>query len=172
MLTLLKALLPTVITLAVGTFWLNRFFVSRANLAALVERVCDALDALKDDCAEYWSVPYSDDRSSELTVLEAQIKGRMQQISALVDLIQSKRPELSDQVRVLLVDLHDACTGGEFESKQRQADRGRFMRVVRIIYKIAVELQRLKIWGGALVEFIDAQCHDLRAGRRGSERVI
>jgi hypothetical protein len=173
MLSLLKLIAPTILTLAVGTYWLNRLFIARANFAALVERICNALDSLKDDCAEYWSVPYTADKEPEQSVLEAKIKGRVQQISSLIGLVADKRPNMPASIHGLLVDLLDACTGGDFETKARNADRGRFMRIVATIYKLTVELQRLKIWSGAVAEFIDERCSEFgNRGRGASGKVL
>jgi hypothetical protein len=58
-----------------------------------------------------------------------------------------------------MVTLVDACSGGDFESKKRIADKGRFMKIVSTIYKLAVSLQRLKIWTDGLGRFIDDECH-------------
>lgn len=168
MLEFLKLVVPTILTLSVGTFWLNRLFVARANFASLVERICDALDTLQEDCADYWSVPYAADKEAEQTVSEAKIKGRLQQISLLIGLVRDKRPNTPPEVDTLLVDLLDACTGGDFESKSRTADRGRFMRVVATIYKLAVALQRLKIWNGTLAQFIDERCNEFASRSGGS----
>lgn len=154
----LLAIVPTALTLLVGSFWINRLFVARGNFATLIDRVCNSLDALMDDCAQYWSVDYSVADESKLELLEAKIKGRMIQISMLIELIYEKRKHLTGALRGHLADLADACTGGLFESKTRKKEKGRHMKIVRISYTIAVELMRQKIWTSRLGEFIDEVC--------------
>lgn len=148
MLAFIKSIIPSLITVGGGGYLINRFFVSRANLAALIERVCDVMDELRDDCASYWSVDCDTTDPKEMahqSVLETKIKAEVLQVNALVGLLADKRRDMPDDVRVLILDLVDNCTGGKFESKDRKADKPRFMRIVTGINSISVELQRLKI---------------------------
>lgn len=172
MLAFLKSIAPAVITVGGGGYLLNRFFVGRANLAAVVERICDVMDGLRDDCASYWSVDSTSDPEMlpEQTVLETKIKAEALQVSALVCLIADKRRDIPDDVRVLILDLVDNCTGGDFETKDRKANKARFMRIVTTINKISVELQRLKIWTPTLFPDIASFLGSRDGEKRNRER--
>lgn len=164
----LKLIAPPLLTVGVGGYLLNRFFVGRATLAAVIERVCNVLDELRDDCASYWSVDYpkAQDKIPEQFVLETKIKAEVLQISALVHLIAEKRNDVPDVLRLHLIDLQDYCTGGDFESKQRRAEKERYMRIMTCINSIAVELQRLKIWPARILpRFLDDVITDMGLNR-------
>jgi hypothetical protein len=137
---------PAILTLIGGGLLLNWYFAGRANLGALVERICDCLDQLRDDCGVYWSDNCETDNPASNRILETKIKSGVCQIAALIGLVAEKRPPFSSQTRTLLADLNDACTGGDFESVGRKRDVKRLMRIVSTCGKISVELQRLKIW--------------------------
>jgi len=154
MLDYLRQISPALISLLIGGYWLNRFFVARGNLAALIERICDLLDHLRQDCSEYWSVPHTAEDDAEHGVLEAKIKGQVVLINSLVRLVGDKRRHIPEVVPALILDLVDACTGGDFETKGRKADKLRLMRIVSLSSKIAVELQRLKLWAGVWPDVI------------------
>jgi hypothetical protein len=140
---------PSVLGVLVGAlitgYFLNKYFVRRANIAALVERICDELDALRDDCGEYWSADYDDAKADVAALLESKIKARNLYLGGMVALAAIKHKQAPDDLRVQLFKLMDHCTGGLFESKQRKADRRRYMKIVSSINKIAVELQKFKI---------------------------
>lgn len=135
---------PALVGVLGGGFLVNRFFTHRANLAGLVERICDCLDELREDCGEYWSVPYVENDKPKYDVLEAKIKAQVTHVNALVILI-GQRHTTPDELRKMLLDLLNYCTGGDFESANRKADRMRYMRIVSTINRIAVALHRLKI---------------------------
>jgi hypothetical protein len=63
----------------------------------------------------------------------------------MVLLINQKYGNVSSATRGLILDLQDACTGGDFESRQRKADIHRYMRAFSVIGRISIALQRLKI---------------------------
>lgn len=104
MLDFLRHISPALITVIGGGYLLNRLFVSRANLAALVERICDVMDQLREDCAAYWSIGCAtlDEKKAEEAVLEAKIKSGVLQVNTLVDLIVDKRPDFPASARSLI----------------------------------------------------------------------
>jgi hypothetical protein len=136
---------PALTAVIFGGIVVNHFFVRKANLGGLVDRVCNCLDCLSNDCAEYWSVDFSTEKQHNLAVLEARIKAQVLQINAMVLLINQKYGNVSSATRGLILDLQDACTGGDFESRQRKADIHRYMRAFSVIGRISIALQRLKI---------------------------
>jgi hypothetical protein len=169
MLDYLRHISPALITVIGGGYLLTRFFVGRANFAALVERTCEVLNQLCGDCAEYWCVdtPSDDAEKIKHSVLEGKIKAGVFQVNALVTLMGDKIPSLPTSIRAMILDLADACTGGEFESSSRKANKQQFMRIAINASKIAVELHRLKIWTPTSLRDIEAalDSRDNRSGR-------
>lgn len=45
---------PALVIVLGGGFLVNRFFVRKANLGLLVDRIATQLEVLSSDCAEYW----------------------------------------------------------------------------------------------------------------------
>jgi len=136
---------PALVAVALGGLLVNRFFVRKANLGALVDRVCNSLDGLRDDCASYWTQDFTDAKKTDLDVLEAKIKGSVLHINTIVHLIEEKYGNVPPAMCERILELQDACTGGDFESRKRKADKIRFMRIAACINKLTAHLQRLKI---------------------------
>jgi hypothetical protein len=139
------AILPALTAVGVGGYFLNRFFVKKANLAALVERACDCLDELRQDCAEYWSVDFNAAKEAEFYVIEAKIKSHVLHVSSIVTHIYEKQGRIGVDLNECAVQLSDHCTGGTFETRDRKADRVRYMRIAGCINKTCSALQRLKL---------------------------
>ena len=137
--------LPAVAGVLLGGLVINRFFVRKANVAGLVERACNLLDDLKDLCASYWTRDAAGIEAKEDAISEAKIKASLLQINALVTLLTQKYGPIPESVKPAVLHLVSICTGGDFESRARKADRQNFMRVARAIDALAVELQKLKL---------------------------
>jgi hypothetical protein len=89
----------------------------------------------------------------------------MTQLSALVELAGDKRPKGADKLYELVIALHDACTGGTFETSGRRSDLPRLMRIAATISKVSVELHRLKLW--TPFELLERTLDDRSSGRHG-----
>lgn len=140
-------ILPAVTGVLLGGFVINRFYVRKANVAGLVDRACDRLDELKESCADYWcSCPNSESPEDvkEAAVLEGKIKATVFHINALRGVL-TKKYGLGSDLQAPITRLHDLCTGGSFESKERKADKQRFMKITRTIDDAAMEFQKLKL---------------------------
>ncbi len=104
----------------------------------------------------YWSVGYSS-KPEELAAqgaLEAKIKVQIILIGSLIQLVSDKRRHASDELARLMLELTDAATGGDFETVTRKPDKQRLMKVGATISRIAVELQRQKLWAGVWPDVI------------------
>lgn len=140
-------LLPAVVALGIGGFWLNRFFVRKANLASLVDRSCNSIENLVKKCAEYWTSDYSAADSSKSALLEAEIKATILHINTLVKLIAKKyaRRKIKDDTCKLILDLQNHCTGGQFETRRRTADMIRIVKIISVANKLTEDLHMLKL---------------------------
>ena len=137
--------LPVIVAAVLGGIVINRFFVRKSNVAALVDRACNRLDELRQINAKYWIHNYSTRRAKDLEEIEARIKSEILHIQSLIRVIKNKYGHIPDCMDQKVLNLQDVCTGGDFESKSRKADKKRYMRIVRTINALSVELQQLKL---------------------------
>lgn len=140
-------LLPAVVAIGIGGFWLNRFFVRKANLASLVDRSCNSIEGLVKKCAEYWTSNYSVEEATKSALLEAEIKATVLHINTLVNLIAKKyaRSKITEETCKLILDLQNHCTGGLFETQRRKSDRIRMVRIISVANKLTEDLHMLKL---------------------------
>jgi hypothetical protein len=138
--------LPAFVIVGGGGFFINRFFVRKANLALLIDRVCGQLDLLAADCAEYWTKDQKSLKDGEASTLEARIKGRVLHIGSVVRLADGKYPAgKTNPTARLILDLQDRCTGGEFEVSTRKADRARYLHAVNVMNRLSTQMLSRKI---------------------------
>lgn len=139
-------ILPSLLTLSVGSLVLQKFFVSKANEAAFIDDLIGRLGAVQTDAIEYWADdPNSKgDRTTPVRVLEARIKGGIKALAR--DLAYyTERYGTRHEFNLLLAGLADACSGGDFESTTRKSDSARCIRVVNATSRVKTELLRRKL---------------------------
>jgi len=133
---------PALVAVVLGGLVVNRFFVRRANRARLIECLCDDIAKLLSDCADYWSVDYSAEMKADHWVREARIKGAIVRLNSDIQLLCQKYGIKTPDFCPLILELQEHCTGGEFESCRRKADRARYLRIVNSAKTITSELRR------------------------------
>jgi hypothetical protein len=125
----------------------GRYFGRKTDLSNHVERVCDCLDKLSEDCSTYWLARLPADLTDrEKVLLEAKIKAAILQVYSSIKHIEQKY-RIKEEARVLgkVSRLQTACTGGQFEAAKREPDRSRFMKILRIIHEVQGGLWNLKL---------------------------
>jgi hypothetical protein len=77
-------------------------------------------------------------------LLEQKIKGAIQSLTS--DLrYYSGRYRKKTNFPPLMVEVADACTGGQFESANKTAEASRYLTVVNAINRVKSELMRMKV---------------------------
>lgn len=143
----LRLITPSLVTVLLGAFVIQRFFVARANEAAMIDFLVKELDELRADSLEYWTLP-SDNKEHKLrkVVLAQKIKGAIKIISSDVNYFCSRYCKKKiNEMEILLIEVSDACTGGDFESSTGNVDSGRYISVVNTINRVKSELLRRKL---------------------------
>ena len=138
---------PALVTVTLGGFILQRFFVSRANEASLIDYLLKELDGLRSDALEYWNLDCKNggtECKDKAQILEQKLKGAIRCLSSDLD-HYSKRYRKKADFRSLMVEVSDACTGGDFESVKRTCDRQRYLMVVNTINRVKTELRLGKL---------------------------
>jgi hypothetical protein len=137
---------PSLVTVVVGSLLIQRFFVRKANIAHLIDKICQLMLELKENCASYWPVNQnSPDKRQDLHILEAKIKGDILQLEKSLQFIAEKYNVKIKNDTELIMDLLDRCTGGGFETAKRKSDKERYLKIVNSVNKIHNELQKIKI---------------------------
>lgn len=142
---------PQLIAVLIGGLILQKFFVSRSNEAALIDRLIVELNELRSDALEYWNLDCTkgdkgekDEKRDRARLLEQKIKGAVQGLTS--DLrYYSRRYRRNTDFPPLMVEVADACTGGQFESANKIAETSRYLTVVNAINRVKSELIRMKL---------------------------
>ena len=149
---ILRLVVPPLVTVVFGAFVAQRFFVSRANEAAMADYMVRELNDLRKDALEYWTqAPDAKDCKQRQMVLEQKIKGTIKGLSADINYYcQRYCKTKAGEMEKLLVEVLDACTGGEFESTKKKtengrSDNGRYIVIVNTISRVKSELHRRKL---------------------------
>jgi len=142
-----RIIVPPLITVGLGAYVAQRFFVSRANEAAMVDFMIKELHELQNDSLEYWThAPDSPENKQRQIVLSQKIKGMIKSLSADSTYYCGRYcKQKTVELQGLLVDVADACTGGDFEGVDRKIDTGRYILVVNAINRVKSEFHRRKI---------------------------
>lgn len=143
----LKAIAPSLITVLLGAFVVQKFFVSRANEAALVDFLIKELEELRNDALEYWNLVADSKEDRERQAMVAQkIKGNLKALSADLRFYCERYSRKHEaHFSKLVTNLHDTCTGGDFESQRKKPDSQRYIIVVNAINGIKSDLLRQKL---------------------------
>jgi hypothetical protein len=136
---------PSLVGVLVGGFIVQRYWVRKANESAIIDYLTKELSDLVDETLEYWSLDCAGTtRRAELNRLEARrlepkIKGAIKSINSV--LRHYCRRYCSDvDFDPLMVEVNDACTGGNFEVSRRAADPHRFLTVVNATHRVREHL--------------------------------
>lgn len=144
---ILRIILPPLITVVLGAFVAQRFFVSRANEAAMVDFMVRELHELRKDALEYWTLSTDSPENKQRQIVLAQkIKGMIKSLSADSNYYCDRYCKFkSGELQSLLVEVADACTGGDFETVSKKVDTGRYILIVNAINRVKSEFHRRKL---------------------------
>lgn len=139
---------PALISVVVGAWIVQRFFVSKSNEAALIDWLIRELETLQDLALEYWSSDSQAKRQADEPALLAQkVKGRIRCISGNIRYYCDRYGGGNDSMfSQRLMDVSDACTGGQFESvRATQSDPSRYLLIVNAITQLRSDLWQRKL---------------------------
>jgi hypothetical protein len=119
----------------------QRYWISRANEAILIEYFSKELTDLADKSLEYWTLGYKaktkedEETRRKAQLLEQKIKGAIKNLySALTR--YSKRYCKRVDFTPLVGEINEACTGGFFEAGERDPDRHRYLSVINTTHRL------------------------------------
>lgn len=138
---------PALVTVTIGVFALQKFFIRRANASSFVDAVIKDLEVLKSDALEYWNIdPSNENLGSRCSVLEQKLKGAIKGLSSDMTYFCSKyRKDDHLTLQNLLIDVADSATGGDFESQNRKPAPARYIQIVNTINNLRSKLLMTKL---------------------------
>lgn len=139
---------PALVTVGLGAYVVQRFFVSRANQAALIDLLVRRLEAIQADSLEYWNLPCDSDanKQHERLVLAQKIKGAIFSTNSDMRFYCARYCSHSAaQMAELMCAVLDTCTGGDFESSKKQPDAARYLAITNAINRVRSELFKQKL---------------------------
>lgn len=106
------------------------------------------LDRFEESATQYWIQSHSTGNSQDLLIKEMRIKADHRLLREATERIDKKfffrkfnrtRATFSETSKILLEDLYDCATGGDFESHARKKDTKRCNRIIKLCTQIRVE---------------------------------
>ena len=143
-LSFLRYVSPSVIAVILGGFIFQQYFVARANECSFIDYLITGLDELRSDVFEYWSLDVNAKNRNQARFLEAKIKGAIKSLTSELRSYSQRYCSRTD-FGPLMIEVSDACTGGQFEVAERSADSGRYLSVVNSLHRVKYELMRRKL---------------------------
>lgn len=164
-----KLIIPPLLTVSLGGFLVQRFFVRRANQAAFIDHLIEELVELRNESLDYWSKSTADDNRAEIKQLEGRMKGRIHSLVADLNYFRSAAEPLRLKVAkkigawmpvclkrflpdgeaptyvVSMLEVYDACTGDGFESEPHLEDATKYFSICSKISTVKSELLRIKL---------------------------
>jgi hypothetical protein len=128
-----------------GGYFVQRYWVRKANESALIEYLSKELHDLVDETLEYWSIDCSgsgaeaDRNRQQARKLEQKLKGAIKNLGSVLNHYSARYCPKQD-FTPLLVELSDACTGGTFEQAKRPADPHRYLSVINTSHRVRAML--------------------------------
>ena len=136
---------PALLTVLLGSLFVQRFFISRTNEAELIDDLLSRLGDLQNDALEYWNNDRGNREKQERSdLLEQKIKGAIKSLAADFQYYSGRHCRKAEFDKEM-ADLADACTGGDFESQRRKSERGRYIFVVNAVSRLRSHLLRRKM---------------------------
>jgi hypothetical protein len=139
---------PALVTVTIGAFALQRFFVRRANAGALVDAIVAELNDLKADALKYWNleVKIKEDKEAA-SLLEQKIKGSIKVLAADSNYLCKKYggAKKLQEFEKLQMHIADAVTGGSFESQNRKVEAARYIMIVNAVNDMRSALMMIKL---------------------------
>jgi hypothetical protein len=142
---IIKILGPPLITVGIGAVIVQRFFVSRANEAAQVDYLIKELEELQRNTLEYWNLPPAAEKTQGGLLTQKIVGGLKALASDMRYFCERYCKCQSKKMEVLLANLHDACTGGDFDTNRRKIEKQRYIVIVNSINAVKSELFRRKL---------------------------
>ena len=132
----------------VGGFFLQRYFVKRANESALIDSIMRTLDEVREDSLQYW---FSDSagKNANPKLLAQRIKGNLKTVYSMI-LIYSDRYFLKhkEELETSFIKIFELTTSGNFESEKsekREAKPDDYIRITNATNEIRKLLLHRKL---------------------------
>jgi hypothetical protein len=136
---------PTFLTILIAGFWLQSFFVSKANQSNFIDVLLRQLEELKVDSLEYWNLDFNLAGNPERgKILAQKMKGAIKSLNSDIAFYNEKYKKEA-KLSGHLNEIFETCTSGDFEGVSKPIDSGRYVLIVNAINKLKSQLLRGKL---------------------------
>lgn len=144
---LFPLLAPAAFSVLVGAFLIQKFFIRRSNESLFIDRLVQNLKEVSGLSLEYWHCKPTDAEQKRNRHMVAQkLKGDLKALSADIAYYCCRYCTKEQAVFTgMLAELHDACTGGSFESTSQTVDDGRYLIVINTANRLRSHLYQRKL---------------------------
>lgn len=139
----LKVVAGPLFAVLIGGYFLQKFFASRSNEAEYIDFLEERLADLRKEAFAYWKLPQG---SIKADAQAQRLKGDI--LSLYCDVLYyTKRyyPKEECLFGEALFKITDACTGGDFESTNRNPEPGRYLTITTAINELKSMLFQRKM---------------------------
>jgi len=140
-------LLPSAFSVGIGAYLVQRFFIRRSNESQFIDRLTQSLKEVSGLSLDYWHLkPKDEDEKRTRHMIAQKLKGDLRALSADVKYYCCRYcSKEEDSINGMLLELHDACTGGSFESHDQSADESRYLVVVNTANRLRSHFYKRKL---------------------------
>lgn len=132
------AFLGAVFTIMAQIF-IKRWNVRSDTFRDRLHELTESVHALADAAGEYWAAPTS---KNDFVHLEARLFALEHRVTALAGLLGEEQDEFRARTTDKLLDLKQACSGGNFQVRNRAPEPERYMRIQKEALELVSGLRR------------------------------
>lgn len=128
----------------------QRHWLKRTSESSLIDNLTKDLDALVEKTLEYWSLDYRGETKKDketcakARALAAQIKAAIRKLQSSLRGYSERYCRKVDFV-VLMAEVQDACTNGEFDAAKRGPDYDRYKTVTNATTRVRTVLFQRRV---------------------------
>jgi hypothetical protein len=128
---------------AVANFLVQRWRYKLDRISNSIDHFCDQVNDVADLSTRYWLLDAADSAAQkEVSTLEPQLVGRQMRLQSLIlALAELDRKIILIRSQMLLVDLYESLTGGDFKVLRRRPSPDRAQTVQALAAQINGELR-------------------------------
>lgn len=116
----------------VGGFFLQKYFVKRANESALIDSIMRTLDEIREDSLQYW---FSDSAGKNVNpkLLAQRIKGNLRTVYPMIQIYSDRYfPKHNGELETFVSRIFELTTSGNFESEKSEQHEAKPDDYIRI----------------------------------------
>lgn len=139
------SILQSFVIVLVGGFFLQKYFVKRANESALIDSIMRTLDEIREDSLQYW---FSDSagKNANPKLLAQRIKGNLRTVYSMIQIYSDRYfSKHKEELETFVSKIFELTTSGNFESEKRESKPDNYIRITNTTNEIRKLLLHRKL---------------------------